>query len=207
MATCTTGPLNELPLTLLTLTLHAEQDQATLTPCATTTQLPLQTKKRRVRERLSSDKREKWLLQEERRRSRCESKSAMKAFLRGQGVFTMGAVRHGAAAYVKRCILHQQENFKLQLLAVLQVTHLIGTGSPANYILNTFLGLVALMETYQKWREFWKGSSKQSRGTLSTQEAHGPHLGFLDQNEILIGISGNTSVHHNLPIFRQIELQ
>lgn len=118
-----------------------------------------------------------------------------------------GPMRHGAAAYVKRCILHQQENLKLWLLAVLQVTHLIGTGSSANYIPNTVLKLVALMDTHQKWREFWKGSSEQSSRALSTQEAHGPHLGFLDQNEILIGISGNTSVHHNPTIFSQNERQ
>lgn len=86
----------------------------------------------------------------------------MKAFLSGQCVFTVGAMRHGAAAYVKRCILHQQENLKLWLLAVLQVTHLIGTGSSANYIPNTFLRLMALMDTHQKWREFWNGSSEQS---------------------------------------------
>lgn len=116
-------------------------------------------------------------------------------------------MRHGAAAYVKRCILHQQENLTLWLLAVLQVTHLIGTGSSANYIPNTFLRLVALMDTDQKWREFWKDSNEQSSWVLSTQEAHGPHLGFVDHNEILIGISGNTSVYHNPTIFSQNELQ
>lgn len=54
-------------------------------------------------------------------------------------VFTTGAMRHWAAAYVNRCVLHQQENLTLWLLAALQATHLIGTGSSANYNPKHFL--------------------------------------------------------------------
>lgn len=68
-------------------------------------------------------------------------------------------------------------NLELELLAVLQVTHLIGTGSSANYI-QTFswgCGLDGYIPEMERMLEQFQRNSSRA---VSTQQLHGTHLGL-----------------------------